>query len=187
MEFIEINPQELPVIVLLVVVGGALSWRFLGLLEGGLSYLAETIRDFSQTVKKGNLVDEKQTAMLEQLDQHIRQQTASLEEAGLSMKDLSLTLESLVTGEQAWLEQQFRALQETLSDNQVTLTRQIAILAQIFSALEQGVPPAVQEALRPTLQAGLQGLVQQLEDHLAQLARPELSTSASLSSRPEVN
>jgi hypothetical protein len=187
MEFIQINPQELPMIVLLVVVGGALSWRFLGLLEGGLGYLAETVRDFSQTVKKGNLVDEKQTAILERLDQHIQQQTTSLEETGVSMKGFTLTLERFVAGEHAWLEQHFRALQVTLSDNQVTLAKQIALLAQLVSALEQGVPLAAQESLRPILQASLQDLVQQLEAQLAQLSTQGLESSPSVPSLFEVN
>ena len=166
MDFVQIDPGELSLIALLMVVGGLIGWRFLGLFDGGLRYIADALREFNTSIQQGSQIDEKQTQIITELDKHIRNQATRLDRTTQVMRSLGQQIDQLSANEVQEMASMRGHLTEGLSQTQEILLMELKPLTERLMAIEASIdelPAALRETLRETVQADFSDLLTKLE------------------------
>lgn len=158
MDFVQLDPAELPLISLLIVTAGLIGWRFLGVLDGGIRYIADALKDFTHVVRVGNQIDEKQTAIIEKLDQRIQSQGQMLEQT-------QQQLDEFTSMEKVEFQLLANRIQAVVQDARDLFIEQVRPLTMSVNALETNVDE-MPEAVREAIQEQLSELINRVETML---------------------
>lgn len=159
MDFVQLDPAELPLISLLIVTAGLIGWRFLGVLDGGIRYIADALKDFTHVVRVGNQIDEKQTAIIEKLDQRIKSQ-------GHLIQQTQQQIDDFASMEKTEFQLLSNRIDAAAQDAQDRLIEQFHIVTANLQAIETNLddlPDTLKRSVHQLIQDSMQNLVMRVE------------------------